>query len=247
MVDVLIPLSVSGVWYPYLAEDLAQSGSIGITVLLEPFSYAKVRNGEGILINGEKVRLDNVEYLSRKLGKVKVEIETGVPLGYGYGLSASISLAYALGVSEIKGIDPYLAVLEAHKSEIIAKNGLGDIVSQYFGKNIVYREKPGFPPYGVVRSFPIDSDNIYSLPIESLPTTTILKPLDVSFELIQDFLQNPTLERFFSVSKRFTELLGFESKYPNSFRKKGLILKFGEPESGSWIRHRIAKRGAYVE
>lgn len=84
----------------------------------------------------------------------------------------------------------------AHESEVISGNGLGDVVSQFFGRNIVYRERPGFPPYGVIRIFEISSDDIYSKPLEALPTKSILQPLDVSFTLINEFLSNPSIDKF---------------------------------------------------
>ncbi|BBL46623.1 GHMP family kinase ATP-binding protein [Metallosphaera sedula] len=247
MVDVVIPISVSGIWRPFISDNPTRSGSIGITVILEPYSFARVTEGEGVYLNGNPVKMKNLEYLEAKMGKVRVDMESEVPLGFGYGMSASVSLAYALGASQIRGIDPEQAALLAHESEVISGNGLGDVVSQFFGRNIVYRERPGFPPYGVIRIFEISSDDIYSKPLEALPTKSILQPLDVSFTLINEFLSNPSIDKFFEVSRKFTEALGFTSPFPNSFRKKGLILKLGKPESDSWIRHRIASRGAYVE
>lgn len=211
------------------------------------FSYATVTEGEGVFINGKSVKIPNIEYLELKLGKVKVQMETSVPLGYGYGISASISLAYALGFSELKGIDRKKAVLLAHESEIVSGNGLGDVVAQYFGRNVVYREKPGFPPHGKIRIFELESDNIYSRPIEAMSTRNIVRTLYLSLNLINEFVREPTIHKFFEVSRKFNESLGFISPYPNSFRKKGLILKLGEPDSNLWIRHRIAQQGAYVE
>ncbi|BCS92767.1 GHMP kinase [Metallosphaera javensis (ex Sakai et al. 2022)] len=247
MVDVVIPISVSGVWRPFISERAEQSGSVGITVILEPYSFARVTQGEGVYLNGNLVKMKNIEYLEARMGKVRVEIESGVPLGFGYGMSASISLAYALGASQIKGLELEHAVLMAHESEVISGNGLGDVVSQFFGRNIVYRERPGFPPHGKIRILDIFSEDIYSKPLEMLPTKSILQPLDISLVLIDEFLSNPSLIKFFEVSRKFTEALGFRSPYPNSFRKKGLILKLGKPESDTWIKHRIASRGAYVE
>ncbi|QKR00550.1 GHMP kinase [Metallosphaera tengchongensis] len=247
MVDIVIPISVSGIWYPIDLEEPKKSGSIGLTLILEPFSYARVTQGEGIYLNGKLVKISNQEILQAKLGKLKVDLQSSVPLGYGYGMSASISIAYALGASELFSMNPDNAISVAHESEVVSGNGLGDVVSQYYGRNLVLRESPGVPPYGRITIFELESDQLYSKPIEAIPTRSILKPLKQALELIDEFKKSPSLQNFISCSRRFTEAMGFKSPYPDSIRKKGLILKLGSPESESWIRHKIANQGAFVE
>ena len=246
MVDIVIPLSVSGVWYPVPHQEPSKAGSLGIALVLEPYSHARVSEGEGVYINGAKVNFENLKYLEMKLGKVRVDMTSAVPLGYGYGMSASVSLAYSLGVAEIRGVPEEVAVRLAHESEVISGNGLGDVISQYYGHGIVCRMRPGLPPLGEVKVF--ESEGIvYSKPLAPLPTSRIVRRLDLALKLMEEFMRDPSLSSFFTISKRFAEALGFQSPYPCSFRKKGVILKLNEPESDSWIKHRIARRGAYVE
>ncbi len=242
-----VPLSISGIWYPVKSEIASKTGSIGLTLVLEPYTVFEVKRSDTptIVFNGVRIDFPNVAVL-RRLGSLRVEAEAKVPLGYGYGLSGSISLAYALGARELYNVDEGVALETAHESEVAFNNGLGDVISQYYGGGLVYRKRPGAPGYGEVERVEVQWEEVYSKPIEKMPTKGIIRPLEMAKALIEEFLKERTLKKFFEVSRKFNEELGFHSDYPDSFRKKGLIVKLGYPSEDGWISHRPAMRGAYV-
>lgn len=244
MLEVMVPLSISGVWYPVFSNNLEKSGSIGLTMVLEPYSRVEIKRGDAeIILNGKKIDFPNLDFLKNNLGNLHLEIKSDVPLGFGYGLSGSISLAYALGASEIFGIIEREAIKIAHESEVISKNGLGDVISQYIGGGLVYRKTPGI--YGEVETIKIDWRPVCSKPLEKLPTISLLKNSESALFYIQDFLKERTIDKFFEVARKFTEELGFYSPYKKSFRKKGIIVRLDECEEG-WTIHKPAMKGAYV-
>ncbi len=247
MIETHIPISISGIWYPKVYKEAKFSGSIGLSLVLEPYTIFEIRKSESaeVYINGLKINFPNLLIL-KKLGNLQIQGITKIPLGYGYGLSASISLAYALGAYEIFNVKRNTALEIAHESEVISNNGLGDVISQYYGGGLLYRKKPGAPNIGEIEIIDVNWHKIFSKPIERLSTKSIIKPVEEAKILIDEFLKERTLKKFFDVSRKFAELLGYNSPYPLSFRKKGLIVKMGKPEEGEWIEHKPAKRGAYV-
>jgi len=247
MIETHIPISISGVWYPEVYKEAKFSGSIGISLVLEPYTVFEIRKSESpeVYMNGLKINFPNILIL-KKLGNLKIQGIAKVPLGYGYGLSASISLAYALGAYEIFNVKKDIALETAHESEVISNNGLGDIISQYYGGGLIYRKKPGAPNIGEIEIIDVDWHKLFSKPIERLSTRSIIKPIKEAKILINEFLKYRTLEKFFDVSRKFAELLGYSSPYPLSFRKKGLIIKMDKPEEGVWIEHSPARHGAYI-
>jgi len=180
----------------------------------------------------------------KRLGHLKLSVEAAVGLGYGYGMSGAISLAYALGSIAIHGTPVNEAINTAHVAEVVNGTGLGDVASEYVGGGIVYRETPGSPVIARIRTFPVEG-TVCSKPLETMPTSRIIIAHDIALQLIEKFLENPTLANFFSVSKEFSTTFGFERFEGLRFRKKGLILSLGNCDDG-WIRHEIAKFGAYV-
>jgi pantoate kinase len=245
MVLIRVPLSVSLLWYPVKSSTVEQSGSIGISMTLEPSLIAESKRGEGTLLNGIPLKeMPNIKFLQEKLGKVKIEAYSRVPLGYGYGLSGALSVAYAIAASELLGIDEERALVAAHESEIISGNGFGDVISQISG-GIVCRKKPGAPGYGEVVRLHDYSSVIYSKILEKLPTSTIISGLDWVKDVVVNSCNLP-LQDLFSIARKFTEDLGFISPYPLSYRKKGIIVKIGDPKEGVWTLHTISKFGASV-
>ncbi|NON62871.1 GHMP kinase [Acidianus sp. DSM 29099] len=245
--SIFVPISISGIWYPVLSKNPIESGSIGIGLVLDPYIEAKVIRGDPeIILNGEKIYFPNV-YILKTLGGVKVEISTNIPLGYGYGMSAALSLAYALGASNLYNVKEEKAIRTAHISEVINGNGLGDIEAEYIGGGLIYREVPGFP--GKIRKIDVEFNRqqICSKPIERMETKGIIKNNPKALQYIDEFLSNPSIENFFNQARKFTEDLGMFSPYPNSFRKKGLIIRMGECKSQGWIVHNLAKIGAHQE
>ncbi|BBG25239.1 GHMP family kinase ATP-binding protein [Sulfuracidifex tepidarius] len=245
MVLVRVPLSVSALWYPVIGNTTSESGSIGISITLEPALIAEVRKGEGVKLNGNEVHVPNLNFLERKLGKVRMEVFSRVPLGYGYGMSGAMSLAYALGISEISGIKTENAVEVAHESEVITGNGLGDVLSELHG-GVVCRENAGSPSKATFHNFYPEDRIILTKTVEKLPTKSILSRVEWVPSSVKNLCNSLNIERIFNEARRFTEALGFVSPYADSYRKKGIIVKMGNFESGVWTVHTIARKGASV-
>jgi pantoate kinase len=246
-IEIVVPISISGVWKPIYTNEPETTGSIGLALVLEPPIVASIKKGSGIIIyNNQFLReFPNLQYL-RLLGDLKVEVESILPLGYGYGISSALSLSYALGAYELGLTELKKALVTAHISEVLTKNGLGDVIVQWSGGGLVYRKKAGAPGLGEVEKIDVSWKSIFSIPIERMSTSKIIKEIDAK-EYINEFLKERTLEKFFLVAKKFTEKLGFISPYQNSFRKKGIIVFLGKPPSDkSWIIHNPAKYGAFV-
>ncbi|BCU69550.1 GHMP kinase [Stygiolobus caldivivus] len=253
--EVHVPLNVSGVWYPIYDKDIARSGSIGLSITLEPkiIVSGKISQEPRVYVveKGERenrLELKAFENLSvlKRLGSLEIEVHTEVPLGYGYGMSGAISLGYSVLAYEMGLTSLKEALLTAHESDVVSKNGLGDVISEYYGGGIIYRKKPGAPTIGEIEVFDVsDHTPLCSLPQDHLPTSVLLKDNTNALRYISQFLSDPTLRSFFTVAKMFTEELGFFSPFEHSFKKKGLILKYGECEA-QWIAHKIAKSGVSV-
>ncbi|MFP3064176.1 MAG: GHMP kinase [Sulfolobus sp.] len=246
-VEVEVPLSISGIWYPIYTDNPLTTGSIGLGLALEPkiLLNGKISEKPTIIFNNEEINLPNLLIL-RRLGSLKIEVVSEVPLGFGYGMSGGISLGYAIIAYDL-GLTPLREALYiAHESEVETKNGLGDVIVEYYGGGLVYRSKPGAPGIGEVKRIEVNWDKeVCSKPIVKESTSTLLRNNDKALEYINSFLNSPSLEAFFYYAKKFTEELGFKSPYSNSFRKKGLIVKLGNCEKG-WIVHKPAKNGILV-
>lgn len=243
--EVVVPLNVSGVWYPIKGPDLLTTGSVGISLTLDPPLIATARGSSEpvIELNGVVLKLNHLRIL-HSLGSLKLEAQSPVNLGYGYGLSGAISLAYALSASQLYGISLTRALDTAHIAEVVNETGLGDVVSEYYGGGIVYRKRPGSPTVAEVEVFKAEGE-LCSKPIEALPTRAIIREFSHALELIQEFLKSPSLVKFFEVSKRFSGYFGYRAEEGLTFRKKGLLLSLDRCGDG-WTKHTVASHGAFV-
>ena len=246
-IEIIVPLNISGIWYPVYKEDVRKTGSIGLSLVLNPPIIVRPKKGDvKVIFNGKEIDFPNLAYL-KKLGDIEITVYSEIPLGFGYGMSGAISLAYALASHELYNVNLMEALIIAHESEVLTKNGLGDLIAEYYGGGLVYRKKPGAPGYGEIEKIEVQWDKICSKPLERESTEKLIKNKNEnSFQYISEFLQAPSLQKFFQLSRKFTEELGFYSPYPNSFRKKGLILRYKECEGEGWINHTPAMNGAYV-
>ena len=244
-VEVIVPLNVSGVWYPIRGSNLLTTGSIGISLTLDPpiIASARVSSEPVIELNGDVIKLKHLEIL-RSLGSLKLDIRSPVKLGYGYGLSGAISLAYALSTAHIYNVNLNRALDTAHIAEVVNETGLGDVVSEYYGGGILYRKKPGSPTVAEVEVFKVKGE-VCSKPVEALPTRAIIKEFAAALDLIQEFLKSPSLVKFFEVSKRFSTYFGHRAEEGLTFRKKGLLLSLDRCGDG-WTKHTVANHGAFV-
>ncbi|TRN02091.1 GHMP kinase, partial [Sulfolobus sp. E1] len=65
-IEVLVPLSISGIWYPVERDNPLESGSIGLTLTLEPYVIAEIKKGNGIFLNDVEINFPNYNILRQK-------------------------------------------------------------------------------------------------------------------------------------------------------------------------------------
>nr|MCG2909041.1 GHMP kinase [Stygiolobus sp.] len=68
-VEVEVPLSISGIWYPIYTDNPLTTGSIGLGLALEPkiLLNGKISEKPTIIFNNEEINLPNLLTL-RRLG-----------------------------------------------------------------------------------------------------------------------------------------------------------------------------------
>ncbi|AEH07499.1 pantoate kinase [Methanothermococcus okinawensis] len=136
------------------------------------------------------------------------------PLGCGLGTSGACALGVSYELCKIYNAES--KILEfAHGAEVKCGTGLGDVVAQYTG-GFVIRKKPGLPLN--VEKINIKNINNYNVVVEILgkkETNKIINNADwinkinnVSDNLLQKLLKNPTLKNFMSLSYTFAKDTG---------------------------------------
>lgn len=104
----------------------------GVVVDVEP---AGSSDG-GVTVDGEAAAFEPIEYLLSDLGvTARVDVRPAVPLGCGFGASGAATLATALAANERfdLGQDRETLLQRAHRAEVAAQTGLGDVFIQERG------------------------------------------------------------------------------------------------------------------
>ncbi len=247
---IIVPLHVSGIWFPVKRSNIRETGSLGTGVNLE--LYVELENyvlGKcHILINGVKTLIDHSRYICRSTNTdLGVSVKTPIDLGVGYGVSAAASLIHALTIGYVKNDSLIEYADYAHEAEVLYSTGLGDVIAEYYG-GLEIRLKPGSPSTGLVRQIPIDQD-IELLAVilsgkESTPTMLRRIGGDIyryGFDLWKKLLKEPCIENFFRYSRKFTEkifeytgidelLKPFNKEIIGYFRKKQALIIWVERE-----------------
>ena len=107
--------------------------SKGASLAIEDGVVVEIGDGEGVTVDGESAPFEPVEHLLSELGvTARVDVRPLVPLGCGFGASGAATLATALAVNERFELE--LAredlVAHAHRAEVAARTGLGDVFIQ---------------------------------------------------------------------------------------------------------------------
>lgn len=136
-----------------------------------------------------------------------------VPMKFGFGASGAGALGTAIALS--KAIDLKLTLNDlgriAHAAEVKNKTGLGDVIAQVFG-GLEIRREPGPPGAGVVDRILVDDLTIVCAKIGSeLETKAILTNPSMKMKinsagrpLVRSIIKEPTVEKFFQLSKEFS-------------------------------------------
>lgn len=217
MLEIRIPIHISGFWAPRYSSNPLESGSIGAGLNIAVYLRAvviTVRNRFGIILGDKEVLNNHVEFLSRRLGsRTMIYAQSPFDLGAGFGLSAGLTIAYSLATCPNFGfIEDCLDL--AHEAEVTFQTGLGDVVAESHGGFLI-RIEPGSPSRARVRKVLI-KEKVPLIVCQTIgvaiDTPTLLKTIDQrNYRLAEEFLhklmENPCLERFFQYSQTFTRRL----------------------------------------
>ena len=205
------------------------SRGAGLCLSLGVRTVARVREDPrasiDVIVNGRRPRADVTRRVAEKiLGdrscEVKILSETSLPVSQGFGVSSAAALSTALALDDALGAkiprDELVAV--AHETEVECGTGLGDVVPASVG-GMDLRLKPGAPGYAEVRTFPVEADLLLAVIGAEMPTKTVLRDSKkvaainrIGGALVDEFSQNPTLERLFELGVRFAEGTGLADK-----------------------------------
>ncbi|MFB6090302.1 MAG: pantoate kinase [Halobellus sp.] len=215
-----VPGHVTGFFSAHPAEDPAAAGSRGAGITLSHGVDVCVRRGDEddardeseptVTLDGDPVEIDAVDAVLRALDATDVVVaaETPLPLGAGFGVSGALALgtAYAANaVCDARRTENALVGL-AHRAEVEAGTGLGDVVAQARG-GLPIRLDPGDPEHGRLDGVPA-SPRVEYVTFGSVSTEAVLsgdtRRLTAAGErALTDLREEPTTERFVALSRRF--------------------------------------------
>ncbi|MEM1610179.1 MAG: hypothetical protein QXQ57_00855 [Sulfolobales archaeon] len=187
-------------------------------------------------------------------------IRSSVPLGIGGAVSAFTALALSCEALRAEGRDCRSKedLLEAsriaHRAEVLALTGLGDVIAMVTGGGLVMRLKPGAPGIGyaiAIRDSTLDFVEFTLAQIDRRITTVdVLRDLwdriyRYGREAYRGFEKNPSLESFIEISHRFSQEVGFLDKDLKSsldktlspYHGKGYLLGYYAKKSILVIAH----------
>jgi pantoate kinase len=175
----------------------------GVTVTVEP------SDSTAIFLNAEPIEMAAVEGVLDSLGvTATVRGETDLPLGAGFGVSGAMALGAALGANTCldRSLSMNQLVTIAHKAEVEAGTGLGDVVAQAHG-GVVLRLDPGGPAHNTLDAIPAWRAIEYYV-IDELSTEAVLDGETAALtaagsQALSQVRETPTLSTFMQASRQF--------------------------------------------
>lgn len=210
--EAFVPGHVTGFFSPHWADDPVRTGSIGagltlsdgVRVSVEPADHAAVE------IDGESVEMEPVvDVIEAFEATPVVHVDTSIPIGTGFGVSGAIALGTALAMNErfeAARTENELVTI-AHRAEVDAGTGLGDVVAQAHG-GIPIRLEPGAPGHGHLDAIPTTTTLEYVV-FDELDTATVIGGDTAAIEAagraaLATLRADPTLPTFAEVSRQFS-------------------------------------------
>ena len=155
-----VPGHVTGFFSPCPDDDPTRAGSRGAGLTLTDGVAVTVRGTDdpGVVLDGDPISMAPVETVLDALGvadRARVVAESDLPLGTGFGVSGAMALGTALAANDRFGRERSAndLVTLAHRAEVEAGTGLGDVVAQARG-GVPIRLDPGAPAHGRLDGVP---------------------------------------------------------------------------------------------
>ncbi len=215
-VTVAAPAHITGLFAAYPATDPLEAGSIGAGLALEDGVVVTVDSTKtsGLFLDGDPTSMRAPALVLEAFDvDLHVEIDAQVPLGAGFGVSGAAALGVAHAVNDI--VDAMMTENElvklAHRADVEAGTGLGDVVAQARG-GVPLRLEPGAPGYGKMDGIPAQPTVEYTT-MGELSTADVLKgdlarintAGRAAMERVQD---RPTVDTFMTESATFARESG---------------------------------------
>jgi len=208
-----VPGHVTGFFSAHPDEDPLVAGSRGAGITLSHGVEVRIDRDAGasnVTLNGETTAVDAVDAVLDALDATDAAVtaETPLPLGAGFGVSGAMALgtAYAVNAAYDCRRTENDLVAVAHRAEVEAGTGLGDVVAQARG-GLPIRLEPGAPEHGRLDGVPA-SPCVEYLSFGSVSTEEVLsgdtRALTAAGErALADLRERPTPDRLVSLSRRF--------------------------------------------
>ena len=212
-----VPGHLTGFFSAHPDDDPAVAGSRGAGVTLSHGVEVRVERGARvgsdlavITLNGESVAVDAVAGVRDALdaSDAAVTAETPLPLGAGFGVSGALALgvAYTVNAAYDRHRSENELVGVAHRAEVEAGTGLGDVVAQARG-GLPIRLDPGDLDHGRLDAVPA-APRVEYVTFGSVSTEAVLSGdttrLSAAGErALSDLRAEPTPARLVALSRRF--------------------------------------------
>lgn len=213
-----VPGHVTAFFSPVWRDDPERTGArgAGLTVTDGVRVTAQRAGGRGLTLNGE---VGEVEAVDRVLGALDADVrlvaETTLPIGAGFGVSGALALGSALATNAVLAGDrtENTLVSIAHRADVEAGTGLGDVVAQARG-GLPIRLAPGGPGHGILDGIPatcrLEYRSFGDIDTASLITGDVEAITAAGDRAMERLLDSPSVPGLFEAARRFaadTELL----------------------------------------
>lgn len=206
-----VPGHVTAFFTVHRRDDPLATGSKGVGLALSEGIEVTVEPDEEttVTVNGRRVsRAPVAGVLDVFDREAAVRATTKLPAGAGFGVSGGLALGTALAANRAwdLGRSENDLVRVAHRAEVEAGTGLGDVVAQSRG-GVPIREAPGAPPHGVVDRIPT-AGRIEYLTFGDLDTASVItgdtEAVTAAGEAALARLEaRPTLPAAFAAARQF--------------------------------------------
>ncbi|UAL07839.1 MAG: pantothenate kinase [Candidatus Methanogranum gryphiswaldense] len=226
MISAFCPAHITCFFQPVDAPDIISKGSRGAGIRLDKGAKVSLSENrsphtqiimDGIVSNAPVTRklLD----LALPGRGFEVTIENDLPTGQGFGMSAAGAIAAALCAEEIEGFGRHEAYALAHRAEVMMGGGLGDVSGIMGNVPQPVRIRAGLPPIGEVigTDVVLGSMSVVILGPKMSTSQVLNDPMkykaicEAGRSAVDDYLLSFSKESLYSISNRFSGLIGLQS------------------------------------